>query len=298
MGSSVTVFDDTGHVLLDKLQNHIEWMIKEGVDGISPLGSSGEFVALEMHERKAIIEKAAEIINGRVFMLAGTHHYATNKTIELSKHAERAGADGLLIVPPYYMLTTVEQVKNHYRLVASTVTIPIVVYHNFASTHVDLSDEDLVELYNEGAIAGVKLSNTNGRRVLNLLQMTNYGLKVYAGIDLIAFEALCYGAHGWISGVTSIVPGVAKEVYTLIMSGELEKARALWIKIWPLIQMEFASRDDGQGPHWFSVMKAALNLLGLDVGDPLLPIDRLTDPYLKALGLLLENLGYKVMAKT
>ena len=128
--------------------------------------------AMESSDRKRVIEAALEINNGRVPVIAGTHHYSTRIAIELSKHAEKAGADGLLIVQPYYMAPTPTQAMDHYRRIAEAVSIPIVLYHNVRGTCVNFTTDHLVKLFEEKVIAGVKMSNPEPDRICQLLQAT------------------------------------------------------------------------------------------------------------------------------
>ena len=206
VASSLTPFGPSGELRLDLLPAHIGWLIGEGVQGISPLGSSGEFVGIEVADRKRLLEGVIAANAGRVHVMAGTHHYATHLAIELSRHAEQAGADSLLVAPPYYMHPSINQTMDHYRRIAETVRIPVVLYHNAGGTNVDLHTEQLLRLFEEGAIAGVKMSHVHPDRVCELLQGADRRLVVYAGIDTVAFEVLCHGAHGWISALPSIVP--------------------------------------------------------------------------------------------
>src|SRR5450755_1642914 len=113
VASSLTPFSPSGELRLDLVPAHIDWLIGEGVSGISPLGSSGEFVGLESDDRKRVIEAVIAANAGRVHIMAGTHHYSTKIAIELSRHAEQAGADSLLVVPPYYMHPSVNQTLDH-----------------------------------------------------------------------------------------------------------------------------------------------------------------------------------------
>ncbi len=211
--STLTPFGPDGRPDLGRIGPHIDWIIADGAHGISPLGSSGEFAALEADDRRAVLEAALAANAGRLPVVAGTAHCTTAGAVELSRHAERAGADALLVVPPYYMAPTPRQVMAHYRRIAEAVSIPIVLYHNIPLTAVDLRTEHLVRLFEEGAIGGVKMSNPEPDRICELLQATGGRLFVYAGIDTVAFEGLCHGAHGWISGIPSIVPGFARRVY-------------------------------------------------------------------------------------
>ncbi len=295
VASTVTPFTSSGNVALDLLPDHINWLIDEGVDGLSPLGSSGEFAALEIDQRKRVLEKVVAINGGRRHIMAGTHHYSTQATIELSRHAEAVGADSLLITPPYYMSPSIAQVMDHYRAVAEKTTLPIVLYHNVANTNVDLTTEHLARLFQEKAIHGVKMSNPEPDRICELLQVTGGQCTVYAGIDVVAFEALCHGAHGWISGIPSMTPRAAKRLYQAIQRSDLDAARREWHDLAPLMRMQFRGYlQRGGDPNWFSVMKAALNLIGPSVNDPLPPIRRLGDQDMAKLRGLLKNLGYEI----
>lgn len=294
--SSITPFHEDGSLFLDRLGPHLDWLISERVDAISPLGSSGEFVAMECEDRKRVLASALEKIAGRVHVVAGTHDYSTRRTIDLSKFAESHGADSLLIVPPYYMAPTPGQVMDHFRRIAEAVSIPIVLYHNIPLTSVDLRTEHLLKLYEEKAIGGVKMSNPEPDRICELLQATDGKFFTYAGIDTVAFEGLCHGAHGWISGIPSTVPGAAKDLYLAIaVEKNLDRARLLWRKLAPLMRLQFqAYHSRGEGAHWFSTMKAALNMIGPPVGNPEPPIRPLTDSIRPVLAKMLRDLGYQV----
>jgi dihydrodipicolinate synthase/N-acetylneuraminate lyase len=230
---------------------------------------------------------------------AGTHHYSTRSTIELSKHAAAAGADALLIVPPYYMAPTPEQTMDHYRRIAGAVDLPIILYHNIPLTCVDLETDQLLALYREGVIAAVKMSNPEPDRICRLLQESDGGLRVYCGIDTVAFEGLCHGAHGWISGIPSIVPRAARALYEAIaVRGDLAAAREQWRLLSQLMRLEFSAfSHHGQGAHWFSVMKTTLNLIGPPVGNPQLPVQPLQPERLDELIRILKGLGYEVRGK-
>jgi 4-hydroxy-tetrahydrodipicolinate synthase len=296
--SCITPSSDDGAIDYGKFQPHIDWLIDEGAAALSPLGSSGEFAAFELDDRKRIFDGVIEVANGRVPVWGGTHHYSTRLTIELSRHAAMAGAQALLIVPPYYMAPTVEQTMNHYRRIADAVDLPIVLYHNIPLTCVDLKTEHLLTLFNEGAIAGVKMSNPEPDRICQLLQSGASGLRIYCGIDVVAFEGLCHGAHGWISGIPSIVPRAAREFYeTIAIHRDLASARQQWYWLSRLMRLEFgAFTYKTRGPHWFSVMRAALNLIGPPVGEPQLPVESLEPEYLDQLVDALEHLGYSCSA--
>src|ERR1700759_4157629 len=149
VASTVTPFTHDGGLQLDRVKPHVDWLIAEGVQGLSPLGSSGEFVAVEAEDRKRVLEAVIAANDSRLPVWAGTHHYSTRATIELSRHAAQAGADALLIVPPYYMAPTAEQTMDHYRRIADAVDLPVVLYHNIPLTCVDLRNDQLLALFEE-----------------------------------------------------------------------------------------------------------------------------------------------------
>lgn len=298
VASSVTPFKPDGSIDFPKLKPHIDWLIKERVAGISPLGSSGEFFAMESDARKRLVEAAIEAIDGRVPSMVGTHHYSTSITVDLSKHAEKAGADSLLVVPPYYGLPTPEGVMDHYRRIADAVSIPVVMYHNTAGTNVDLGTGHLIKLFEEGALAGVKMSHLMPDRMVELLQAGLKRATIYAGIDYVAFEGLSHGAHGWISAIPSLTPSRGVEMYEAIAEkGDLVTARKLWKKLAPLMRFVFQGSHiarTGPAPHWAAIMKTGLSMIGPDVGQPLLPSSPLDPENTRILAGLLKDLGYRV----
>ncbi|MCU1490275.1 MAG: hypothetical protein JWM85_1680 [Acidimicrobiaceae bacterium] len=300
VASSATPADADGNLRLDLVRPHVDWLIEEGVDGLSPLGSSGEFVALSVDQRKAVLESVLEAVDGRVHVMAGTHHYSTDEAIELSRHAEKAGADSLLIVPPYYMRIGRRQAMDHYRKIADQVAIPIVLYHNAAGTGVDLTPDDLAQLFEDEAIAGVKMSNPDSDRIRQLIDVTNDAVRTYVGLDTIAFEGLCHGAHGWISGIPSIVPRKAAELYrTIAIDADLRRGRDQWKALAPLMRLQFSAfLGRGDGPHWLSVSKGTLNLIGPSVGSPLPPLQAIEREHEERLAEILRSLGYEVHETT
>jgi 4-hydroxy-tetrahydrodipicolinate synthase len=243
-----------------------------------------------------VLETAIAAVDGRVHVMAGTHHYSTSEAVALSKHAEDAGANSLLIVPPYYMRPGRHQVMDHYRRIAESVSIPIVLYHNATGSGVDLQTEHLAVLFEEGVISGVKMSNADPDRLRQLLDATDNMCRVYAGLDAVAFEGLCHGVHGWISGIPSIVPRKAKELYDAIaIDSDLVRGRELWRALAPLMRFLFSAfLDRGDGPQWLGAAKGALNLIGPPVGSPIPPIQPLNDGDRVQLAAILASLGYDV----
>jgi len=295
IASSMTPFDADGLPNLNAIGPHIDWMIDQGVAGISPIGTAGEFYAMEANDRKAVLDAVINANHGRVPVIAGTHHFSTAITIDLSRHAEAAGADATLIVPSYYAPPASVQMMDHYRRIAEAVSIPTVLYHNAAMTGVDLSTEQVVQLFEEKAIAGAKFSTVFPDRLVELLQATGGRLPIYAGYDFVAVEGLCHGVHGWISGLPSIVPAASIKLYKAVMAQDLVAVRKQWALLAPLMRLLFDSRNNQHdGAHSIAVMKAALNLIGPDVGVPQLPIAKLDAARQATLAGMLSALGYEI----
>jgi dihydrodipicolinate synthase/N-acetylneuraminate lyase len=151
-------------------------------------------------------------------------------------------------------------------------------------------------LFEEQVIAGVKMSHPDPDRIVELLQATDRRLVVYAGIDTVAFEGLCHGAHGWISALPSIVPRAARRLYeTIAVQSDLPGARLQWRQLAPLMRLVFREHlGTGNDPNWLSVMKAAVNMMGPSVGEPHAPVQPLAPQTKQTLAALLRDLEYQV----
>ena len=216
--AAMTMFDKDGELNEKATLQHFDWLVREGVQGMVIAGTSGEFIAMRETERRRIIELGIEAVNGRVPVMAGTGYYSTAQTIELTQFAESAGADGALIILPYYQLPKRHEVKDHYRAVARNTDLPIFCYNNpMYSGAPELSPWDLAELYDEGVLRGVKSTSlTAVNQVHSICMLTDDDFKVFYGSFLAALEGLAGGAIGWISGILNIVPSQAVSMLSLI----------------------------------------------------------------------------------
>ena len=203
VASSVTPFRKDGSLDFPAFKPHLDWLISEGVAGISPLGSSGEFFALESDDRKKVVEAQLEAIDGRVPTMVGSHHYSTRIAIDLSKHAEKAGADALLIVPPYYGLPTVAGVMDHYRRIAEAVSIPINLYHIPGTSEVAITIELLKAMMKYPHLAGIKDSSGNWENTETMLKRFP-GFKIFPSSEGVLVKAMRLGAAGCITASGNI----------------------------------------------------------------------------------------------
>ena len=261
---------------------HMRRVVDAGVHGFCPGGSGGEFIAFSLEERRRIIGLGVEAAAGRVPVYAGTGCYSTRDTILLSRWAREQGAAGLMVVPPYYMQPTTADVVAHFRRLRQAVDLPIMLYH-VSISGVELSLDMLAQLATEGTLAAAKLSQRDPSLARDLKLLVGDACAVFVGQDACAFEALCAGVDGWISGIPLVFPRLAVRLHGLIRDGQLAEARALWAKLTPFVRLEFGPHAGEAGPlHTIAVLKAALAELGDPVGDPVPPLQPLRGAALAA----------------
>ena len=281
-------------------RRHIERIIAGGVHGLAPGGTGGEFIALSLAQRQHLVEIALEAAEGaatashpRIPVYAGTGAYSTRETIQLSLAAKAAGADGLMLIQPYFMAPSEQDSVAHFRAVKQAVDLPIMVYQNELSG-VKFSLDTLVMLAEEGTLSAAKISQRDPSLARDFKLAIGDKCAVFVGHDAGAFEALCAGVDGWISGIPIVFPALARRLFDLVQVGDWLAARHLWSKLTPFVRAEFGPfAPEMAGTHTISVIKAALQILGDPVGDPILPLHPVRGvalDYLRALVLEIQQL--------
>jgi 4-hydroxy-tetrahydrodipicolinate synthase len=252
----------------------VDRLVGAGVGGLVPGGSTGEFTTLTNAERRRLVEVTVEAAGGRVPVVAGTGALSTRETVELSVHAEQAGAAAVMIVPPFYDAPTWPELLAHYTAVADAIEIPIMYYNLPSASGVRLSAAQLRELpvtclkdTGGDAVAATELIQTDGPTLLN-------------GWDTLTFAALAAGVRAVVWGVASIVPEPCVELHRLLIDDiDLPAARELWARLWPLCQFL-------EGQSYPAAVKAACSVVGDTTGPvrpPLLPLDDAATGELSAL---------------
>lgn len=289
---TVTAFNQDESVNKSATQAYIRFLLDAGVHGLAPLGSAGEFFALSVPERMQVMEWILEEVNGRVPVFAGTSHYSTRTTIELSCHAQKNGASGLMVMPPYLLRPPKEDVLNHFRVLREEVPLPVMVYNVPLLSGVELMPEEIHLLAEEDVIHAVKWSHPEVGRIHDTRILCGHDFPVFVGIDLIAFAGLAAGADGYIGGLPMMVPDVVCDLFNAMYSGcDLADARARWNRLWPLVQFEYrAMRLNTDQPHWLAVCREAADLQGIPVGAPRLPMRPLSPELRRELQELLSGL--------
>jgi 1-pyrroline-4-hydroxy-2-carboxylate deaminase len=262
----ITPFTDAGEVDYPRLREHVDWLIGEGVHGLVPTGSCGEYAALTETERGRVVEEIVKTTAGRVPVVVGTAAPSTAKAVAWARHAKESGAAGLMALPPINYRPTRAEVVAWYRALAE-VGLPIIAYNNPFDTSTDLTPDLIGEIARIKEVVGVKEFSGDVRRIPHILAETR--LEVLAGADDLALESVLVGATGWIAGLTNVVPRDSVRLFDLAREGRIAEARELYGRLLPLF------RYDSQ-PIFVQVIKHCLAKAGKPAGQtraPRLPLD-------------------------
>ncbi len=279
----VTPFVEGGDGIdVPALRRFVDWQISEGVPGLIPLGSTGEFLSIGEEERSQVVETVVGQAAGRVPVLVGTADEWTDKAVRFSREAEQLGADGVMVVPPYYSSPTEDELFEHYRRIAEAISIPVMVYNNPNTANVDLSPRFLARLAQVDNIRYVKESSGDISRVREIDRLSGGRMTVFAGYH--ACDSIRLGAKGWVSVCGNIVPRLSADIYNLAVRSEtMDEGRELYHRLTPLL-------DAISGDLYVSATKAAMRLIGMSVGDPRAPRRPLPEADVDALRQVLSNL--------
>ena len=262
------------------LQILLQRQIDAGLEAVVICGTTGESPTLSDREKLELFTKAQEFAEGRIKIIAGTGSNDTLHTVELSLAAQEAGADGLLVVSPYYNKATPEGLYRHYLSVAHAVRIPIIIYNVPSRTAVDIPVSVYKRLSKVPNIVGVKEASTDIKKVLQIYRECGEDLTVWTGNDDMILPAIAMGAQGVISVASNVFPDKIQALTDLCLDGELENARKLQSQLLPLMEALF--REVNPIP-----VKAAMASIGLDCGRCRPPLTEATNETVVALKALL-----------
>ena len=290
---TITAFEKDESVSLGGTRAFVRFLLSQGVDGLVPLGSSGEPLALTMAERNAVLDAVMEEAGDRVPILAGIVEYSTKAAIELGQHAKSAGCTGLMVMPPYGFRPPKRDVFDHLRRVREAVGLPVMLYNVPGTSGIDITPEEVQQLAEEGVVQSVKWSTAEVGRIRDTKLLCGPSFTVFVGNDLIAFEGLAVGADGWISCLPMIVPSRAVKLYRLLaVEKNLSAARELFYPLVPLIRLVFRGVSlPNNDPHWLAVTRESALLRGIPVGQSRRPLSRISREHAEQLKDLLVALG-------
>ena len=277
----ITPFTKEDKVDFATLSELLEFHVKNKTDAIIICGTTGESATLNDKEHKDAIEYAVEVIDGRIPVIAGTGSNDTAYAIEMSKHAESVGVDGLLVVTPYYNKATDLGLIKHFTKIADSVNIPIILYNVPGRTGVNLKASVVAELSKHKNIQGVKEASGDLGLATEIARLCPEDFYIYSGNDDIVVPTLSIGGSGVISVVANILPLETHDMVMSYLDGDIKKSRDLQLKMKPLIDSLFTE------PNPIPV-KTAMNLLGYEVGDLRLPLCEMSEENLK---ILVDNMS-------
>jgi 4-hydroxy-tetrahydrodipicolinate synthase len=215
-------------------RNLVEWQIAEGTNGLVPVGTTGESPTLSHDEHKQVVEWCVDQARGRVPVVAGAGSNSTREAIELSQHAEKSGADAVLIVTPYYNKPPQEGLYQHYKAINDAIGIPIIIYNIPGRSIVDMSVDTMKRLYECKNIAGVKDATANMSRVMQQRATLGEDFNQLSGEDITALGFMAHGGHGCISVTSNVAPRLCAEFQAACLKGDFTAALKLQDKLSPL----------------------------------------------------------------
>ncbi|WP_156878703.1 dihydrodipicolinate synthase family protein [Roseomonas gilardii] len=256
----ITPFTPEGALDLPALRRFVDWQIEQGIHGLIPLGSTGEFLSLSDEEQEAVAETVIRQAAGRVPVLIGTGAEDTREAVRLSRRAERLGADGVMIIPPFYSTPTEDELFHHYSTIAGAIGLPIMLYNNPATANVDLTPPVVARLSRIDNCRYIKESTLEVTRIRDILRLCGDRMTVFGGI--LGFESFVEGAEGWVAVASNLAPGPLARLFTLVADEErIREARELYLRYLPLISFV-------GGHYYVAGTKALLGHMGLPVGAP------------------------------
>lgn len=261
-----TPFDAEGEIDQQRLRQLVDDLLADGVHGLVPVGSTGEFASLTVDERRLVTEIVIEQAAGRVPVVAHTGAMTSREAIELSKHAEKAGAAGLLLLPPYKDRLSIAETTAFLRSVADSTPLPIVVYNLPLATGVNLTPEDFVGII-EGSpnIGYVKDTCGDWHQLTRSIHDYSDVFKTLIGWDTMYLGALVEGAAGCILGVTNLTAKPFVSIYDSLQTGNLAAAQAEWNRVYPVVRFLLSGGYVGG-------LKGAMDVFGKSIGDPRSPL--------------------------
>lgn len=283
----VTPMKNNEDVNYDKLEELIEFQITEGTDCIIIAGTTGESSTLTMEEHKEVIEAAVRFTKHRVPVVAGTGSNCTRTAIQLSKEAEEAGVDGLLIVTPYYNKATQTGLISHYTQIAESTKLPIIMYNVPGRTGCNLLPETVATLYkNVENIVGLKEATGNVAQASKTMYLTDGKLDLYSGEDGLVVPLMAIGAIGVISVWSNIAPKNVHDMCMSYLNGDVATAMKLQREALPLVDALFSEVNP-------IPVKKALNLMGLEAGPVRSPLTEMSEENAAKMLKIMREYGLK-----
>jgi 4-hydroxy-tetrahydrodipicolinate synthase len=266
---AVTPFTEDGSAIdIPGLKRFLDWQIEVGVPGVIMLGTTGEFLTVSDDERSLLVETTVKHVRGRIKVMIGTMNAHTPRAVRYSREAQDLGADGLMILPPYYYTPTEDEIFNYYRAICEKVSLPIMLYNNPFTSHVDMKPKFVARLTHAFQnIRYIKEASMDVGRVYDIIEETEGVMNVFAGERI--FESYALGAIGYVNPYGNYIPRASSRICDLIVEGRLDEARRIQAII-NKIDHIIAAGHPRYGHQCYS--KALAAAVGYPVGDVRLPL--------------------------
>ncbi len=236
--AATTQFNDDESLNIEATLRHLEIMIENGIHGLVMLGTVGENCSLEYPEKLQLLEATVAHVAGRVPVLTGVAEFTTSLACRFAKDAANAGVDGLMVLPAMVYNSDRRETVRHFRAVAGACALPQMIYNNPVSYRVDMLPETFSELASCENIVAIKESSEDPRRITDLYNLFEERFTLFCGVDDLAFESVCLGAKGWISGLVNAFPAENALLWELLAHGKLAEARAVYRWYTPLLHLD------------------------------------------------------------
>ena len=282
----VTPFKN-GKINYEKMGQLIEWHIENKTDAIIVCGTTGESATMTDEERKSTIKFVVDKVNKRIPVIAGSGSNNTSYSIELSKYCQEVGADGLLIVTPYYNKATQGGLIKHYTAIANSVDLPIILYNVPGRTGVNITPTTVEKLSKVENIVAIKEASGNISQVAEIARLCGENFAIYSGNDDQIVPILSLGGIGVISVLANVLPKETHDIVEKYLSGDVEESRKLQLSLNELVNSLFIEVNP-------IPVKAAMNLMGMEVGELRLPLTNITEQNLEVLRKNMINAGIKL----
>lgn len=277
----VTPFDNKGHIDFPKTTQLINHLIENGTDSLVVAGTTGESPTLTKEEKLALFKHAVKAADKRVPVIAGTGSNNTYESIELTKKAEQIGVDAIMIVAPYYNKPNQEGLYRHFKAIAESTSLPVMVYNIPGRSSVNILPETIIRLSEISNIAAVKEASGDLNAMAKIIANTDDDFMLYSGDDGLTLPCMAIGGTGIVSVASHVIGNEMQEMITAYLNGENEKAAKIHQKILPIMEGLFAAPSPVP-------VKTALQLKGLDVGSVRLPMVPLTEQERSAVAALFK----------
>jgi 4-hydroxy-tetrahydrodipicolinate synthase len=263
----VTPFKN-GEVDQVAFRNLVDWQVAEGTNGLVPVGTTGESPTLSHDEHRQVVEWCVEQANGRVPVVAGAGSNSTREAVDLARHAERAGADAVLVVTPYYNKPTQEGLYQHFKAINDAIGIPIIIYNIPARSVIDMSVDTMARLWELKNIAGVKDATANMVRVSQQRTAMGPDFNQLSGEDATALGFMAHGGHGCISVTSNVAPRLCAEFQASCLNGDYANALRIQDKLMPLHAALFIETNPAPAKYALSLLGKISDLVRL----PMVPL--------------------------